>query len=434
MLNQVTSQVDAISTSGTITVVTEQQVQAVPLTTTIDPLVGNLTIQTTPTFTFSASSTFSPLPTNVDAVYFQVDTWQGPWSAASIFGAGFQGTVSTPLSYGVHILYAYATDGQDGTSIVSGSLSQLGQSAIIGNITAYLFLVKPPPAPAFTSGTAVTFQVGHAGSYTVATTRLPTPSISESGFLPGGVTFTDNGDGTATLAGTPTRQGGIHHRVPGAKHREPGCIPILLADDKSTSPRSPAGTRSPSMPGTVGSFARTTVGYPVPAISEAGSLPSGVTFQDNGNGTATLSGTPTASGVYHLIITAQNRISFNATQVLTLTVVVSILPVRTRPRSRWAWRGRSPMTASGNPNPTFLESGSLPGGVTFHDNGNGTAMLSGTPTASGTFVLSSDRAERGESGRDANFHADGNFEQSSPGNHQRQLGHIPDRHVRVRLS
>ena len=37
----------------------------------------------------------------------------------------------------------------------------------------------------------------------MTTTGFPTPTVSESGALPGGVTFTDNGNGTATLSGTP---------------------------------------------------------------------------------------------------------------------------------------------------------------------------------------------------------------------------------------
>jgi hypothetical protein len=37
----------------------------------------------------------------------------------------------------------------------------------------------------------------------VTTTGSPTPSISETGTLPSGVTFADNRDGTATLSGTP---------------------------------------------------------------------------------------------------------------------------------------------------------------------------------------------------------------------------------------
>lgn len=58
-------------------------------------------------------------------------------------------------------------------------------------------------APAITSGDNTTFTVGTAGTFPVATTGFPSPSLSESGALPAGVTFTDNGDGTATLAGTP---------------------------------------------------------------------------------------------------------------------------------------------------------------------------------------------------------------------------------------
>jgi hypothetical protein len=58
-------------------------------------------------------------------------------------------------------------------------------------------------APAITSTGASTFRARVANSFTVTTTGTPTPTLSEIGALPTGVTFTDNGDGTATLAGTP---------------------------------------------------------------------------------------------------------------------------------------------------------------------------------------------------------------------------------------
>ena len=58
-------------------------------------------------------------------------------------------------------------------------------------------------APAITSASNTTFQTGRAGNFTVTTSGVPTPSLSESGTLPSGVSFTDNGDGTATLSGTP---------------------------------------------------------------------------------------------------------------------------------------------------------------------------------------------------------------------------------------
>ena len=58
--------------------------------------------------------------------------------------------------------------------------------------------------PALTSADSTTMSVGSAGSFTVTTTGIPTPSLSESGTLPSGITFINNGNGTATLAGTPS--------------------------------------------------------------------------------------------------------------------------------------------------------------------------------------------------------------------------------------
>jgi hypothetical protein len=58
-------------------------------------------------------------------------------------------------------------------------------------------------APSITSANSTTFTVGTAGSFTVTTTGAPTPSLTETGALPGGVTFVNNGNGTATLSGTP---------------------------------------------------------------------------------------------------------------------------------------------------------------------------------------------------------------------------------------
>jgi hypothetical protein len=75
-----------------------------------------------------------------------------------------------------------------------------------------------------------------------------------------------------------------------------------------------------------GSFTVTTTGFPTAALSDGGAtLPAGVSFTDNGNGTATLTGTPAAgtSGSYPFTITASNGVSPTATQTFTLTVVSS---------------------------------------------------------------------------------------------------------------
>ena len=73
------------------------------------------------------------------------------------------------------------------------------------------------------------------------------------------------------------------------------------------------------MPGT---FTITTTGFPTAGLSESGALPGGVSFVDNGNGTATLSGTPAAGsgGTYTLSITAANGVTPEAEQTFTLTI------------------------------------------------------------------------------------------------------------------
>jgi hypothetical protein len=71
-----------------------------------------------------------------------------------------------------------------------------------GNTTQN-FTLTVDQAPAITSANNTTFTVGAAGTFMVTTTGTPTPSLVETGALPSGVTFTDNGNGTGTLSGTP---------------------------------------------------------------------------------------------------------------------------------------------------------------------------------------------------------------------------------------
>jgi hypothetical protein len=61
-------------------------------------------------------------------------------------------------------------------------------------------------------------------------------------------------------------------------------------------------------------------GYPVASLSVAGALPPGMTFTDNGDGTAKLSGTSTAAGTFPLTITAANGVPGDATQAFTINV------------------------------------------------------------------------------------------------------------------
>ena len=144
--------------------------------------------------------------------------------------------------------------------------------------------------------------------------------------------------------------------------------------------------------GTQGSFTVTTTGSPTPSISESGTLPGGVSFVDNGNGTATLSGTPITGSAasYPITITATNGVSPDATQSFTLTVnpapqtlvvTTTSLPsdrkgVSYPPTTLQAANGTTPYS-------WLVISGALPPGLGLSSGG----LISGTPTKIGNFTF-----------------------------------------------
>ena len=89
----------------------------------------------------------------------------------------------------------------------------------------------------------------------------------------------------------------------------------------STAPTITSANNTTFTVGTLGTFAVTASGSPTPSLSETGTLPTGVNFVDNGNGTGMLSGQP-ATGTnqaYNISFKASNSVS-NQTQSFTLTV------------------------------------------------------------------------------------------------------------------
>ena len=75
--------------------------------------------------------------------------------------------------------------------------------------------------------------------------------------------------------------------------------------------------------GVDGTFAVTAAGAPVPALAALGTLPSGVSFRDNRDGTGALFGKPStgSAGTYPLQITATNGVGPVASQSFVLSVV-----------------------------------------------------------------------------------------------------------------
>ena len=184
--------------------------------------------------------------------------------------------------------------------------------------------------------------------------------------------------------------------------------------------------------GTQGSFSVTSTGFPNSTLSESGTLPSGVTFTNNSNGTATLAGTPAAgtTGTYPLTITANNGVLPNATQSFTLTVGSGPGDQQRQQHDLQALarQGSFSVTTTGFPNSTLSESGTLPNGVTFTSNANGTATLAGTPAAARYVSHSHHGRQRHIAQRHAEFHA---HRKSGPGDHQRQQHDLHHGHARV---
>jgi hypothetical protein len=185
----------------------------------------------------------------------------------------------------------------------------------------------------------------------VQTSGNPTASIGKSGALPNGVTFVDNGNGTATVAGTPAA--GSAGSYPLTITASNGVSPNATQNFTLTVNQAPAITSANNTSfqvGTAGTFTVTTTGSPTPSVSDGGAtLPSGVTFVDNGNGTATLAGTPAAgsSGTYSFTITASNGVSPNATQSFTLTVSAGLTVTQVSPSSVGQHATNVPVTITG---------------------------------------------------------------------------------------
>ena len=72
-----------------------------------------------------------------------------------------------------------------------------------GSATTTAATLTVHTAPTISSANTTSFTVGTAGSFTVTTSGFPNPTLTTTGTLPAWLSFTDNGDGTATLAGTP---------------------------------------------------------------------------------------------------------------------------------------------------------------------------------------------------------------------------------------
>jgi hypothetical protein len=157
-----------------------------------------------------------------------------------------------------------------------------------------------------------------AFSKTITAAGNPIPALSQTGTLPAGVTFTDNHDGTATLAGTPATAAGGAYPITVTATNTLGSTSqtFTLKVDQPPAFTSPGTASAPI--GRPLSFQITTTGYPAPRLTKLGTLPKGLTFKA-GAGTITGTPAPGTAGTYLITITAKNS-SATTTQTITITV------------------------------------------------------------------------------------------------------------------
>ena len=278
------------------------------------------------------------------------------------------------------------------TLLIGGRLFTISYDSGGGDDVA-LTVVGPASPPQIQPNSAsTTFTVGTTGNFTADAVGSPVPTWTYTGNLPAGVTFVDNGDGSATLAGKPQAGSGGTYPLVLTAANGVGTAPTedftLTVDEAPTITSAAAAS---FVAGDSNSFTFTTSGFPAAALSESQSLPSGLHFLDNGDGTATLSGIPAAGtgGTHSLIITATNGQGSSVTQDFTLTVNKTVGPAsppQIQPNAASTTftvgtTGNFTIDAVGSPVPTWSYTGALPAGVTFVDNGDGSATLAGKPQA-----------------------------------------------------
>jgi len=255
----------------------------------------------------------------------------------SIYNFGSQSVVNADLQ----AFISYPAVNGDGSEV---AVNTGGSTMVLSGSTGHLLATIPGSNLA-----GVAINQGGTEGYALGQSDLESLDLSKYAVtgattIPGGASGTGqlvfSSDGS-TLVGIASSGALVFHQAPAT---------------------SPTFTSATSATGTVGtrlSFTVTTSGNPIPAITETGSLPSGITFTDNGNGTATLSGYLEAGsvGTFPITFTAANSAG-TSTQNFALTVSQPVVPPNVT----------SVMPSDGQPGSFVLVRGS----------GFGTQPLSGT--------------------------------------------------------
>jgi Putative Ig domain len=231
-------------------------------------------------FTFSVTATGTPAPTI---------TRTGTLPGGVTFTANTNGTATiagTPTTSGTFPLTLTATN-------TAGTVRQS-------------FVLTVSSVLAFTSANSATFNEGSNTTFTVRTSGTPAPAITLSGALPSGVTFRNNGNGTATLSGRAAANTSGTYALTLTATNGGGTVTQAFTLTVHQAPNFTSSGNLTATHGQAVNFTVTTTGSPAATIAKIGNLPAGLIWTANANGTATITGTPTARTTSLVILTATN--------------------------------------------------------------------------------------------------------------------------------
>ncbi len=254
-------------------------------------------------------------------------------------------------------------------------------------------------APNFTSDLSGAFvtEIGQHLSITITAADADGDALTiTASNLPDWATLTDNGDGTATISGTPAESDVVwptqYTDYPVTLSVSDGTTSTDASLDMQASKINvaPQITSDPIRRETTGVIytydVTATDGNDDPLTLSATTLPWWLTFVDHGDGTGTLSGTRPTSGSGGVTIRVDDGITFT-TQTFTVTVAQDSAPTFTSSAPTAGVVGALynylVQTTDADGNPLILTAPTLPGWLTLTDHHDGTATLSGTPTQAG---------------------------------------------------
>ncbi|HKR32147.1 MAG TPA: putative Ig domain-containing protein [Terriglobales bacterium] len=359
---------------------------------------------------FTLTVTRPPLITSVNNATFVVGTPNTftvttrnsqPKTSLSYTGRLPGGVTFVPNNAGTATLSGTPTAGSEGIYVLTITGTNGHPPDAVQFFTLTVQDVAPVThAPTITSAASTTFTVGTEGIFTIHTTGTPTSSIALSGTLPAWLTFVDNTDGTATLDGIPDPGGPASYSltITATNGIAPDAMQVFTLFVKNPPPAITSADNTTFVVGTFASFTvRTSPPIPSATISFTGTLPAGINFTPNGDGTATIDGTASGGtqGNYPINITASNGTPPNTAQAFTIRVQ-NVPPVLKAPAITSGaatsfivgTAGTFTITTTGSPTPTLTLDGGQPAWLSFVDNTDGTATISGTPDAGSDLTYS----------------------------------------------